>query len=93
MKETFCFLKETQFWSSGPHFASFSLVIKTQMVVNKHVQQDEIHDEIHEQLHKEARFDYTKPILRNGISCFKFTSRHGLSQRINRLASIWMVFI
>jgi hypothetical protein len=26
----------------------------------------EFHDEIHESLHREARVDYTKPIIRNG---------------------------
>ena len=41
---------------------------------NKHVQQDEIHDEIHEVLNKEARFDYTKPIFRNGKKFCSFSA-------------------
>ena len=28
--------------------------------------EEEYHDEIHEALHRDARVDYTKPILRNG---------------------------
>jgi hypothetical protein len=27
----------------------------------------EYHDEIHEALHRDARVDYTKPIIRNGL--------------------------